>query len=70
LKHLRELYPDRVFLIPGVGSQGASAEDVMDANSGKLSLVNVSRAIIFAGSDEQIVDECKKYKVSLNFDSK
>lgn len=70
LKHLRDLYPDRVFLIPGVGSQGAAAEDVMEANGGKLSLVNVSRAIIFAGSDEQIVEECKKYKVSLNFDSK
>lgn len=70
LSKLREDYPDRVFLIPGVGSQGGSAEDVMKANGGKISLVNVSRSIIFAGSDEQIVEECKKYKVSLNFDSK
>lgn len=70
LSKLRKDYPNRVFLIPGVGSQGGSAENVMNANGGKISLVNVSRGIIFAGEEEQIIEECKKYSGLLKFDSK
>lgn len=70
LSKLRVDYPDRVFLIPGVGSQGGSPEQVMSANGGKISLVNVSRGIIFAGEEEQIVEECKKYSELLRFETK
>ena len=70
LSKLRLDYPDRVFLIPGVGSQGGSSKEVMRANGGKISLVNVSRGIIFAGEEEQILEECKNYSELLKFDSK
>lgn len=70
LEELRNLYPDRVFLIPGVGSQGGKPEEVLVANKNKYSFVNVSRSIIFAGEDEDIVNECKKFSESLRFDSK
>ena len=70
LEELRNLYPDRVFLIPGVGSQGGKPEEVLLANKNNYSFVNVSRSIIFAGNDEQIVNECKKFSESLRFDSK
>lgn len=70
LEELRNLYPDRVFLIPGVGSQGGKPEEVIIANKNKYSFVNVSRSIIFAGEDEDIINECKKFSESLRFDSK
>ncbi len=70
LSKLRSENPDRVFLIPGVGSQGGSPEQVMSANGGKISLVNVSRGIIFAGEEEQIIEECKKYSELLRFETK
>lgn len=70
LSKLRTDYPDRVFLIPGVGSQGGSPEEVMNANGGKISLVNISRGIIFAGEEEQIIQECKKYSELLKIDIK
>ena len=49
-KRLRELAPDRLFLMPGVGAQGATPADVARAfTSGPASaLVNVSRNVIYA----------------------
>lgn len=52
LAELRKAYPERVFLIPGVGAQGGQPEEVMSANAGTLSLINVSRGIIFASGNE------------------
>lgn len=53
LAHVRSLVPDHFFLIPGVGTQGGSIEEVAKAamNNDIGILVNVSRAIIFAGND-------------------
>jgi orotidine-5'-phosphate decarboxylase len=52
LRHIRELVPEHFLLIPGVGTQGGSistvAQHAMNKDVGIL--VNVSRAIIFAGS--------------------
>ena len=47
---LREMYPNIWFLVPGFGSQGASAEDcVRFCNSDGLgALVSASRSIIYA----------------------
>lgn len=73
---IRELIPDHFLLVPGVGFQGGSLEEVskygMNKDCGLL--VNVSRAIIFAGENEnfakearaiaaQYQDEMKKYLV-------
>lgn len=53
LKHVRELLPEHFFLIPGVGAQGGDVptvcENAMNSDGGIL--INVSRAVIFAGSD-------------------
>ena len=51
MSDLRSQLPNTPFLIPGVGSQGGSASDVMLASGNGPVLVNSSRAIIYAGSD-------------------
>jgi orotidine-5'-phosphate decarboxylase len=47
---LRSALPDTPFLIPGVGSQGGSAQEVMAASGSGPVLINSSRAIIYADS--------------------
>lgn len=55
VKHLRELFPHLLFLIPGVGAQGGKMEDVRCAflPGGQGALVNVSRDILFAYRREE-----------------
>jgi len=52
--NIRKLTPDHFYLVPGVGAQGGSLEEIsrkaMNKDVGIL--VNVSRAIIFASSGE------------------
>ena len=50
MARLRAACPEAPFLIPGVGSQGGSAKDVMDAEGSGPVLINSSRAIIYASS--------------------
>ena len=54
LKGIRALIPDHFLLVPGVGAQGGSLEEVarygMNARCGLL--VNSSRGIIYAGKEE------------------
>lgn len=52
LNTLRGLLPATPFLIPGVGAQGGSAEEVMEASGSGPVLINSSRAIIYASSNE------------------
>jgi orotidine-5'-phosphate decarboxylase len=71
-KAIRALLPDHFFLVPGVGAQGGSLEDIsrngMNKDVGLL--VNVSRAIIFAsgGKDfaEQAREAAKGYQSSMD----
>lgn len=54
LTELRSFCPEHFFLVPGVGAQGGSAEEVMRYGSndhGGL-LINSSRGILYAGQDE------------------
>ena len=54
LQELRSFCPDNFFLVPGVGAQGGSAEEVIANGSndhGGL-LINSSRAILFADGSE------------------
>jgi orotidine-5'-phosphate decarboxylase len=59
--NIRNLLPDHFFLVPGVGFQGGSLEEIskhaMNQDCGIL--VNASRAIIYAGSDEHYEEEAK-----------
>jgi len=50
MRILREKHPGMPFLIPGVGAQGGSAEDVMRAAGSGPVLVNSSRAILYASN--------------------
>lgn len=54
LKNIRKLVPDHFLLVPGVGAQGGSLEEVSKygLNSKCGLLVNSSRGIIFADSTE------------------
>jgi orotidine-5'-phosphate decarboxylase len=59
LTHIRKLAPDHFLLVPGVGTQGGSLEDVWKYGSNKECglLVNVSRAIIYAGNDSDFAEK-------------
>ncbi len=59
LKALRTEYPHSVFLIPGVGAQGASAIDIRDANGRGPALINSSRAILYASSQEDFAQRAR-----------
>jgi orotidine-5'-phosphate decarboxylase len=55
LTEIRKIVGDMTLLVPGVGSQGADAKATVTAglNSKKTGMmINASRSIIFAGSDE------------------
>ena len=54
---LRERHPDMPFLIPGVGAQGGSAEDVMQAAGSGPVLVNSSRAILYASDGPDFAEK-------------
>jgi len=58
---IRKIIPDNFLLVPGVGSQGGSLNEVSKAGLTKDCglLVNVSRAIIYAGDDENFAKEAQ-----------
>ena len=62
IAEVRKLAPDNFFLVPGVGAQGGSLEEVVKygANSECGLLVNSSRGIIFAGNDLNFAEAAKK----------
>jgi len=61
-EEIRKIIPEHFLLVPGVGTQGGSLEDVskygMNTDCGLL--VNASRAIIFAGEKEDFAEEARK----------
>ena len=68
MKKIRELVGDMTFLVPGVGAQGGSVKDVMEAgkNSEGLGLIiNSSRGIIFSENPKieakKLCEEIQKY---------
>lgn len=52
LAEIRDWIPDRHLLVPGVGKQGGDAGAVLKANNNGPMLVNSSRAILYASSEE------------------
>lgn len=62
LEELRSFCPDNFFLVPGVGAQGGSAEEVIahGANDHGGLLINSSRGILFAGKGEDFAREAAK----------
>ncbi|MBI5022377.1 MAG: orotidine-5'-phosphate decarboxylase [Ignavibacteriales bacterium] len=73
LKRIREMIPEMPLLIPGIGAQKGDMEATIrngcDKN-GLLALINVSRGIIFASSDDNFAvkarEEAIKIKKEIN----
>ena len=61
LKNIRNIIPESFLLVPGIGFQGGSLEQVskhaLTKDCGLL--VNVSRAIIYASEDENFAEEAR-----------
>jgi orotidine-5'-phosphate decarboxylase len=62
LSNIRNIIPDHFLLVPGVGAQGGSMEEVIkygkNADGGLL--INASRAIIYAGSEADFDEKAKE----------
>ena len=62
LAEIRKLIPDHFLLVPGVGLQGGSLQDIskygLTQDCGLL--VNVSRAIIYASSSKNFAEEARE----------
>ncbi len=61
LDHIRSIIPDHFLLVPGLGAQGGSLEEVSKYGLNKDCglLVNASRAIIFASKGEDFAEQAK-----------
>jgi orotidine-5'-phosphate decarboxylase len=60
-RRIREITPEHFYLVPGVGAQGGSLQEVSDIALIKDCglLVNASRAIIFASGKEDFASEAR-----------
>ncbi|MGA9238794.1 orotidine-5'-phosphate decarboxylase [Robiginitalea sp.] len=67
LKEIREIVPDQFLLIPGVGAQGGSLEEVCTygLNSQVGLLVNSSRGIIYASAAADFAEAAREKAKSL-----
>lgn len=62
LKEIRSFCPDNFFLVPGVGAQGGSAEEVISNGSNARGglLINSSRGILYASSCQDFAQAAAK----------
>jgi len=60
--HVRKIVPDHFLLVPGVGAQGGSLQEISEKAMNKDIglLVNVSRAVIYAGSTENFATAARE----------
>lgn len=69
---IRSNFPDHFFLVPGVGAQGGSLEEIsrqgMNKDAGLL--VNASRAIIFASAGEDFATAAKAASIAYHDEMK
>jgi orotidine-5'-phosphate decarboxylase len=68
LRILRERAPELPFLIPGVGTQGGTMEEVKEANGDGLAIVNVSRGIIAASKGKDFAEAARAAAMKYNQD--
>ena len=70
LEEIREIVPDHFLLVPGVGAQGGSLEEVarygMNSQCGLL--VNSSRAIIYASDGEDFAQRAREEAMNVQVD--
>jgi len=68
LSRLRELCPDMVFLIPGVGAQGGSLEDTVRFGTdsrGRRAVINSSRQVLYASGSHDFADAARREAIKL-----
>jgi orotidine-5'-phosphate decarboxylase len=72
IAEIRKIIPDSFLLVPGVGAQGGSLQEVckygMNKNVGLL--VNSSRGIIYASKDEDFADAAAKKAKEIQLEMK
>jgi orotidine-5'-phosphate decarboxylase len=66
LSNIRNIISDHFLLVPGVGAQGGSMEDVIKygKNTDGGLLINASRAIIYAGNEADFDEKAKEVAMS------
>lgn len=60
LSDLRAKFPDAAFLIPGLGSQGAGEDAMVQANAGGDAVFNVSRGLIYISDAEDFEEKVRE----------
>ena len=62
LESIRKIIPDHFLLVPGIGTQGGSLEDVWKygSNDDCGLLVNASRSIIYAGNSNDFAEKARE----------
>ena len=72
LTDVRTLIPDHFLLVPGVGAQGGSLEEVAKYGMNKECglLVNSSRGIIYAGTNEDFAEKAREEARKLQIEMK
>ncbi len=69
LKELRELMPETLFLVPGIGAQGGSLAEVVEnttySKDDARFVINSSRGIIFADSSENFAEKAREKAIEL-----
>ena len=72
LLDIRKIIPEHFLLVPGVGAQGGSLQDVAKYGMNKQCglLVNSSRGIIYSGSGEDFADKARAEAMELQKEMK
>ncbi len=68
LEQVRELCPDMPLLIPGVGAQGGSLEEVVKLGTdaqGRLAIINSSRQVLYASQDKDFAVAARREAMRL-----
>jgi orotidine-5'-phosphate decarboxylase len=70
---IRSYAPDEMLLIPGIGAQGGDIDAIMKANADGPVMINVSRAIQYAGDSEDFGEKAYEaaqfYKERIGFNT-
>lgn len=72
IEGIRKLAPDHFFLVPGVGAQGGSVEEISRAGMNKECglIVNSARAILYASSDKDFATEARREAMKVQVEMK
>ena len=72
MEGIRKLAPDHFFLVPGIGAQGGSLEEISKTGMNKECglIVNSARAIIYASADKDFASEARREAMKVQVEMK